>query len=76
MILVDQWLIAILIIEFNVNDDGILTWPIRGSVRGLHPAAPPQKKKKILRPAASKVMILWLRHHQESQVAFYIDSKI
>ena len=28
-----------------------------------------------LRPTASKVMILRLRHHQDSQVAIYIDIK-
>ena len=36
----------------------------------------PAKKLQNLRPAASKVMILWLWHHQDSQVAIYIDTKL
>ena len=34
------------------------------------------KKLQYLRPAASKVIILRLRHHQDSQVAICIDTKI
>ena len=29
-----------------------------------------------MRPAASKVIILRLRHHQHSQVVIYIDTKL
>ena len=36
----------------------------------------PAKKLKNLPPAASKVMILQLRHLQDSQVAFYIDTRL
>ena len=45
-----------------------------GGARGLHSAALRQKTKKIenLRPAALKVIILRLRHYQDSQVAIYI----
>ena len=38
----------------------------RGRVRGLHSAALQQKKLQNLRPAASKVIILRLRHHQDN----------
>ena len=31
---------------------------------------------QILRPAASEVVILRLRHHQDNQVAIYIDLKL
>ena len=36
----------------------------------------PAEKLKNLQPVACKVMILRLRHHQDSQVAFYIDTKL
>ena len=36
----------------------------------------PAKKLQNLRPAASKVMILRLQHHQDSQVVIYIDAKL
>ena len=48
----------------------------RGDLRGLNSVALRQKKLQNLRLAASKVMILWLRHHQDSQCAFYIDIKL
>ena len=35
----------------------------------------PAKKLQNLRPAASKVMILRLQHHQDSQVVIYIGTK-
>ena len=34
------------------------------------------KKLQTLRPAASKVIILQLRHHQDSQVTIYIDPNL
>ena len=36
----------------------------------------PAKKLQHLRPAPSKVIILRLRHHQESQVVTYINPKL
>ena len=36
----------------------------------------PEKKLQNLQHSASKVMIQRLRHHQDSQVAFYIDTKL
>ena len=47
-----------------------------GEHKGFSFCGTPAKNLKKLRPAASKVMILWLRHHQDSQVAFYIDNKL
>ena len=48
----------------------------RGSIRGLHSAALWQKNPKKLLPAASKIIILHLRHHQDSQVAVYFYPKL
>ena len=47
----------------------------RGGRKGSSFCGTSGKKKQNLRPAASKVIILGLRHHQDSQVAIYIDIK-
>ena len=44
--------------------------------RGLHSMALREKKKQNLRPVAPKVVILRLRHYQDSQVVVYIDFKL
>ena len=47
----------------------------RGGRKGSSFCSTSAKKMQNLRPAASKVMTLRLRHHQDSQVAIYIDIK-
>ena len=47
----------------------------RGGRKGSSFCSKKKKKMQNLRPAASKVIILGLRHHQDSQVAIYIDIK-
>ena len=55
---------------YNANGGG---WGGReGGIRGFHSAALRRKKLQNLRPAASKVIILWARHYQDIQVAIYI----
>ena len=34
------------------------------------------KKLENLRPVAARVMILWLREHQDSEVAIFIDTNL
>ena len=55
------------------HDQG--SWGGGGGRKGSSFCGIPTKELQSLRPAASKVMILWLWHHQDSQVAIYIDAK-
>ena len=47
-----------------------------GGHKGSSFCGTPAKYLQILRPAANKVMILRLWHHQDSQVAIYIDPRL
>ena len=63
----------ILNLELFFGDLGL---SIEGGRKGSSFCTTPAKKLQNLRPAAFKVMILRLRHHQDSQVAIYIDTKL
>ena len=47
-----------------------------GGRKGSSFCGTPGKKWQNLRPVTSKVTILWLQHHQDSQVAIYINTKL
>ena len=47
-----------------------------GGYKGASFCGTPAKKLQNLRPAATKIIILRLRHHQDSQVVIYINPKI
>ena len=47
-----------------------------GGNKGFLFCGTPVKKMQNMQPAASKNMILRLRHHQDSQGAIYIDTKL
>ena len=49
---------------------------MRGGRKGYSFCGAPAKKWQNLRPAASKIIILGLRHHQDSQAVIYIDTKL
>ena len=49
---------------------------LKGVRKGSSFCVTAARKRQNLRPAACKVMILRLRHHQDSQVAIYINTKL
>ena len=59
-----------LVIFYSFNGGG------GGGHKGSSFCGTPVKKMQNMQPAASKNMILRLRHHQDSQGAIYIDIKL